>query len=166
MPRSTAMTGMPAALACITAGTTAAESVALMISTSTPRTIRSSMSETCVLTLSCASVTSRSTPASSAAACAPSRRVTKNGLLRVDNDKPTVPCAKTALARRAARVTISLRMGAPLPGAGSAPASVGLSGPPGGQDAVDEQRGQDHPSLHDLLVEARNVQQVHAVVDD
>src|SRR5690606_19871802 len=206
MPRSTAITGTPRLLASITAGTTASESVALTISTSTPRCSRSSMFEIWLLTLSWASVTMSSKPSSSAACWAPSRTSTKKGLLSVESDRPMV-CAKPALTSAATmtRASFLMRSSVWSGPAGEARARLGASRSPVGpawraasaprrrmvtpramrwsrarlaslhrgrsalaprEGAVEQERRQDHTPLHDLLVEARDVQQVHAVVDD
>ena len=100
--RSTAMTLMPFSIASSTAGATASESTGLTIRTAIFLEIRSSMSLVCFAESSPASTTMRSTPSSFAFASAPSDRVTKKGLFRVDRDRPTLPSTAAAPSSAAA----------------------------------------------------------------
>src|SRR5699024_9401629 len=86
--RSTVITGTSWELADSIAVTTASESTGLTSRTSIFCCNKSSISLNCVDASSCASVTTMSYPASSAAASAPSRNVTKNGLFKVEMDRP------------------------------------------------------------------------------
>ena len=87
-PRSTAITLIPWDMALFTAGATASESTGLTISTPTFLDTKSSMSLVCLAASSPASTTTSSTLFSVAAFLAPSVRVTKNGLFRVETEKP------------------------------------------------------------------------------
>ena len=95
-PRSIVNTGIPAALAFSIDGTIASASVGLTRIASTPCWIKSSMLVASVAGSSCESTMTRVTPADEAAASAPSFKVTKNGLFRVDRDRPRVYSSASA----------------------------------------------------------------------
>ena len=82
------MTLIPLDTAFFTAGATASESTGFTINTPTFLEIKSSMSLVCFAASSPASTTIRFPPSSSALALAPSARDTKNGLFRVETEKP------------------------------------------------------------------------------
>src|SRR2546422_3598180 len=89
-PRSTVMTGIFAPCTFLMVGAMASLSVGLIAMTATFFWIKSSIWLASRAESFCASSTTRLTFSLVAAACAPSRRSTKNGLLRVEIDRPTV----------------------------------------------------------------------------
>jgi len=115
-PRSTVMTGIFAALIFLIVGTIASLSVGLIATSATFFWMRSSMPLASLAESFCASRMMRFTFAVFAAAWAPSRRSTKNGLFSVEMDNPTVciaaPCrGKTVRPRTIARtIRLALRI--------------------------------------------------------
>src|SRR2546428_4327650 len=89
-PRSTVMTGIFAPCTFLMVGAMASLSVGLIAMTATFLWIKSSIWLASRAESFCASSTTRLTFSLLAAACAPSRRSTKNGLLSVEMDRPTV----------------------------------------------------------------------------
>ena len=89
--RSTAMTGMLFSSSGLTAAAAESESTGLMMTPCTPLVAAVASWLVWVAESFCASTTSSVMPAASAASVAPSRRSTKNGLLRVETARVTWP---------------------------------------------------------------------------
>src|SRR5215213_2629734 len=165
-PRSSAMTGMLAWFAAWTTGTTASESTGLIRIASTCWVTKFWTSSCCVAASSCASAIISFAPSFLAACWAPLRRVTKNGLFRVEIESPILgpppsppppprwqPTATTVA--RAARIS-SPRTAILFPISHS---FLSLSPPQG----VRHHREGYDSAYHHLLPECRDVQQVQAV---
>ena len=108
--RSTEITLIPFEIASFTAGATASESTGFTIRTDTFLDTRSSTSLVCLAASSPASTVISFAPFSSASACAPSARLTKNGLFNVDTDNPIAPFPTTPFSPTSAVPSPSIVM--------------------------------------------------------
>src|SRR2546425_2580305 len=170
-PRSTVMTGIFPPFTFLMVGAMASLSVGLMAMTATFFWIKSSIWLASRAESFCASSTTRLTFIFLAAAWAPSRRSTKNGLLSVEMDSPTVGGAAaysgiTDSNNSTPTRSNPLRIRSPSPDIFSATHRTKRSVLILSQPPVKEHSQKNDGPLDHLLVERIHIQQVQPVVDD